>query len=56
MAKLYCVCDLQCFHFIINSSLAEIIVKSNTGAETIASSIIPGFLLAGFVVYDDWGP
>ena len=29
-------------------------VESNTGAETIVSSVIPVFSLAGFVVYDYW--
>ena len=41
MKKLDCVRDGHCFHIVINSLLAAIMVERNTGAETIASSVIP---------------
>ena len=56
MAKLYCVRDLYCFRFGVNSSLAAIMVERNTGAEIIAYYVIPGFASAGCAVYDDWDP
>ena len=56
MTNLDRVCDGHCFRLGINSSLAAIMVERNTGTETIASSVIPGFALAWFVVNDDSDP
>ena len=56
MTKLECVRDGNCFRLGINSSLTAIIVEPNTGAETIASSVIPGFASAWFVVNDERDP
>ena len=56
MTKLNCIHDGNHFFIGIYSSLAAIMVEINTGAETIATYVVPGFAPAGFVVYDDWDP
>ena len=56
MTKLECVRDRYCFRLGTNSSLAEIMVDRNTVDETIASSVIPEFDSAWFVVNDDRDP
>ena len=56
MMKLDCVRDGNFFCLGVNSLLAEIMFERYTSAETIASSVIPGFALTWFVVHYDWDP
>ena len=56
MTKIDCVRDEHCLGFGVNSSLVAIMVERNTSAETIASSVIPGFPSAWFVVNGDRYP
>ena len=53
MMKLDCVRDGNFFRLGVNSLLAEIMFERYTSAETIASSVIPGFALDWFVVHYD---
>ena len=56
MTKLYFFHYGQYFRLCANSLLVVIMVERNTSAETIASSVIPGFPSAWFVVNGDRYP